>query len=231
MNGYNILVIEDDNSIQRLLTDFLEGEGYIVGQAYSGTEALLLFKQKTWDLVLLDLMLPGRNGQEVLTELRKTSAVPVIILTAREDTASKIDALKSGADDFISKPFDLEELAARIESNLRRTYKYSTPSSNQKPGILTFKDITLDADSRIAKVSGQELLLTGTEFSILEIMMKFPEKVFSKANLFESIRGEFFLSDENTINVHISNLRNKLSKHSSCEYIQTVWGIGYKLCK
>lgn len=220
----NLLLVEDDSAISALLVDFLQENGYSVRCRYNGlqlTEAL-----EDIDLVLLDLMLPYESGEQVLAEVRAVSAVPVIVISAKGATQSKIDLLRLGADDYITKPFDLEEVLARVESVLRR----SKPTQSQK--CLCYGALTLDLVEHIAMVNGVELSLTAKEFAILSLLVQYPEKIFSKANLFESVWGEDYFSEDNTLNVHISNLRNKLKAVCPNEsFIDTVWGIGYRLHK
>lgn len=226
-NRISILVIEDDGDISNMICDLIEQNGYNAKQAYSGTEALMVFDNKI-DLVLLDLMLPGLNGEMVLQEIRKHSNVPVIGLSAKSDKASTINLLKSGADDYITKPFNNDELLARIEAQLRR-YKESSslPGENNK---LSYKDISIDTETYSVQVDTTPISLTKREFLILELLMKYPKKVFTKANLYEHVWNDEFLGDDNTVNVHISNIRSKLAKvNPSEEYIQTVWGIGFKM--
>lgn len=226
-NQATIMVIEDDNDISNMIYDLLEQNGYNIKQAYSGTEALLVFDHKI-DLVLLDLMLPGLAGEQVLQEIRKNSNIPVIGLSAKSDKATTINLLRSGADDYVVKPFNNEELLARIEAQLRRYHQATgLPKGNSK---LIYKDIEIDVETYSVEVGGTLVNLTKREFLILELMMKYPKKVFTKSNLYEHVWNDEFYGDENTINVHISNLRAKLAKAKpSEEYIQTVWGIGFKM--
>jgi two-component system, OmpR family, response regulator len=226
-NRFSILVIEDDSDINNMICDLLEQDGYNVKPAYSGTEALMVF-DSTINLVLLDLMLPGLNGELVLQEIRKHSNVPVIGLSAKSDKASTINLLKSGADDYIVKPFNNDELLARIEAQLRRYSQASSfPNKNSK---LTYKDISINTETYMVQVGNTPVGLTKREFLILELLMKYPKKVFTKSNLYENVWNDEFFGDENTINVHISNIRLKLAKaNPSEEYIQTVWGIGFKM--
>lgn len=222
-----ILIIEDDKEINHLLSDFLTENGYETLCRHDGLCIPETLQQNNIDLILLDIMLPYKSGDQVLTELRSYSHIPVIIISAKGTTQNKIDLLHLGADDYITKPFDLEETLARIESNLRRT-QFQTASGCP----LTFQELTLDPETHIVYLKGQELTLTAKEYGILELMMKYPEKIFSKANLFQSIWNSEYLSEENTLNVHMSNLRNKLRAASpDREYIDTVWGIGYRLHK
>ena len=221
-NRITILVIEDDSDISNMIRDMLKHNGYGTKQAYSGTEALMVFDDKV-DLVLLDLMLPGLKGELVLEEIRKNSNIPVIGLSAKSDKDSTINLLKSGADDYIVKPFNNDELLARIEAQLRRYNQTSSfPNENNK---LSYKDISIDTENYSVQVGDTSVSLTKREFLILELLMKYPKKVFTKSNLYEHVWNDEFFGDENTINVHISNIRSKLAKvDPSEEYIQTVWG-------
>lgn len=224
---YNILIVEDDLEINKLLTDFLAGNGYEVISQYDGLHVLDILQENKLDLVLLDIMLPYRSGDMVLSDIRKSSTIPVIIISAKETTQNKVDLLRLGADDYITKPFDMEEVLARIESNLRRVQFQKTPQN-----ILQYENLILDVDKNTAFLQNKELTLTAKEFAILELMMKYPNKIFSKANLFQSVWHTEYISEDNTLNVHISNLRSKMK--ALCpekEFIDTVWGIGYRLHK
>lgn len=222
----NILVVEDDNDINQLLCRIIKMSNYHPQPAYSGTEALLYLEKQQWDLVLLDLMLPGLAGEEVLEKITEKGSTPVIIISAKNEKRTKITSLRKGADDFISKPFDIDEVSARIDSLLRRTRYPNEP----KKQILTHKDIQLDLDSKTVLVNGVNVSLTAREFNILKLLMTTPYKVFSKANVFESVWNEPYHGDDNTVNVHVSNLRNKLTKaNPNEEYIETIWGMGYRM--
>ncbi|HCV7682766.1 response regulator transcription factor [Staphylococcus saprophyticus] len=225
----NILVVEDDNDINQMLCKIIKKSKYYAIPAYSGTEALLYLENKQWDLVLLDLMLPGISGKEVLKQVREHSSTPVIIISAKNESQYKITSLRMGADDYISKPFDIEEVAARIDALLRR-YQKSEREKNTSNQELVFKDIVLNIDSQKVIVNNFEVTLTLREFKILQLLMENPQKIYSKANLFETVWEEKFYGDENTVNVHMSNLRNKLAQNNATEtYIETIWGIGYRL--
>lgn len=229
MNGdINILVVEDDLDINTLLCNILSKEGYKVRGAYSGTEAKMCIEQYNYDLLLLDLMLPGATGEELIEEIRKIKVMPIIVISAKTSQEDKIKVLKMGADDFICKPFDINEVLARVEVQLRRSTQFTKVNSSN--GKLKHKNIILDKDSRQVFINNKEISLTAREYSILELFMENPKKVFTKSNLFESVWGSEFLGDDNTVNVHMSNLRSKISKADNKEeYIQTVWGIGFKL--
>ena len=224
---YKILIVEDDNEINKLLTDFLSDSGYKTVSLYDGLHVLDYLHENDIDLILLDIMLPYRSGDVVLADIRKQFTIPVIIISAKETTQNKVDLLRLGADDYITKPFDMEEVLARIESNLRRIQFQKEPQN-----CLQYNDLILDIGKNTASLQGQEVSLTAKEFAILELLMKYPDKIFSKANLFQSVWNTEYISEDNTLNVHISNLRNKLKAiNPDKEFIDTVWGIGYRLHK
>lgn len=221
-----ILIVEDDDAINKLLSDIVREQGYTPQSAYSGTEAMLYINQQQWDLIILDMMLPGLSGEEVLKNITAAGASPVIIISARDAQEVKVSALRLGADDYITKPFDVEEVSARIESVMRRFNRTNQVTST----VLVHKEIVLDADARTVKVNDSEVTLTAREFAILYTLISNPEKVFSKANIFESAWNETFHGDDNTVNVHMSNLRSKLADAADdADYIETVWGMGYKM--
>lgn len=223
-----ILVVEDDSDINGLLCKILIQNGYDVRGAYSGSEAKMCIEQFEYDLIILDLMLPGVSGEELIKEIRKNYFMPIIVSSAKTSTEDKISVLKLGADDFIIKPFDINELLARVEAQLRRYTKFSTKNNiNNK---IIHKNLELNIDSRQVFVNKKEVNLTVIEFDILNLLITNPNKVFTRSNLFESVWKDEFMGYDNTVNVHVSNLRNKLSKFDKDnEYIQTVWGIGFKL--
>ncbi|NLM35229.1 MAG: response regulator transcription factor [Clostridiales bacterium] len=224
----NILVVEDDNEINNMLAILLSKSGYNVRQAYSGTEAKLYLEQTEFHLVLLDLMIPGINGEQLLLDIRATKQMPIIVITAKLDKQLKLDLLRAGADDYIIKPFDLEEVSARVYSNIRRYLEFSNATSVKER--LSHKDIVMDKSTKEVWVNSKLVTLTAREFAILELLLSHPKKVFTKANLFESVWGDEYLGDDNTVNVHMSNLRNKLTKaNPQEEYIETIWGMGYRL--
>ena len=222
----NILIVEDDDAINKLLSDIVREQQYTPHSAYSGTEAMLYINQQQWDLILLDMMLPGLSGEEVLKNITAAGASPVIIISARDAQEVKVSALRLGADDYITKPFDVAEVSARIESVMRRFNRPNQVTST----VLVHKEIVLDADAKTVKVNDSEVTLTAREFAILYTLISNPEKVFSKANIFESAWNETFHGDDNTVNVHMSNLRSKLADAADdADYIETVWGMGYKM--
>lgn len=223
----NILVVEDDEDINDLLCNILKRNEYNVQSAYSGTEAKLRIEHNDYGLLLIDLMLPGENGENLIKEIRKEKFMPIIVISAKINQQDKINALNLGADDFITKPFDINEVLARVTAQLRRYTRFSLHKDIDNK--IKHKNIILDKDSRQVFIHDKECSLTAREFSILELLMNNKNKVFTRENLFESIWENEFLGDYNTVNVHVSNLRNKLAKLDKEEYIQTVWGIGFKL--
>lgn len=220
---FNLLIIEDNHDVNSMLREVLINEGYAVDSAYTGIDGLMSFKKNSYDLILLDLMLPYKSGDEVLKEIRKSSEIPVIIISAKDIVGTKIDLLKLGADDYITKPFDLNEVAARVEAQLRRSNKLISTKA------ITYKDIVLDDKYKKITANGVELELTAKEYQLLELFLKNRSKVFTKANIYETIWQDAYLGDDNAVKTHISNLRSKLKAASpQNEYIETVWGLGYR---
>ncbi len=231
MQNY-ILIIEDDNDISKMLNELLTINGYRAIQAYSGTEALLHIEKQAPDAVILDLMLPGMSGEEVLAGIKAADrSIAVLVASAKDDVTSRISLLRAGADDYLTKPFDTGELLARLEAVLRRSKKQTdTDAAERIPISMQYKDLTMYPDHFTVFVGGQELPLTKREYLILELFMEHPGKVFTKSNIYESVWNEEFIGEDNAVNVHISNIRQKLAKlHPNESYIQTVWGIGFKL--
>lgn len=219
-----ILIIDDDTNINHLLKEVLEKAGYSCSQAFSGTEGKLRMEMETYNLILLDLMLPGMTGEEVLETIRTDGDTPVIVLTAKDQLDDKVDVLKQGADDYITKPFEIPEVLARIEVQLRRRGGVAEKKE------LHYKDMVLDKEVFQVRVGGQELpRLTRQEFSILELLLLHPRKVFSKEEIFEYAWKEPYMGETKTLDVHISNIRKKLKEVTQEEYIETIWGIGYRL--
>ena len=225
----SILIAEDDKEINRLLSEYLSSQGYETLTALNGLEAVRTVRDKdSLSLLILDLMLPFKSGDMVLQKIREFSDIPVIVVSAKSETRSKIDLLRNGADDYITKPFDLDELLVRVEAVLRRYEGNASKLAESK--TLSYKNLVLDLTSGTAAVYGKTLTLTSKEFAILELMLNNPTKLYSKANLFESVWGESYFSDDSTVKVHMSNIRSKLKKlEPDVEYIETVWGMGYRL--
>lgn len=211
-----ICVIDDDVYISDMLNEVLTKNGYRVIRAYSGTEAVMLLSKETPDLILLDLMLPGMTGEQVMLRIKN---VPVIVISAKDDVESKVDLLLSGAVDYVSKPFDTRELLARITAALR-----GVPESKKH---ITAGDITLDCEKRCAYAGKIEIKLTRTEFAILKYLMINSGQAISKSRLLDRISSDTPDCTEESLKIHVSNLRKKLKDFSDTEYIKTVWGIGF----
>lgn len=215
-----ILVVEDDIYVGNMIEETLIGEGYTVLRAYSGTEALLVLSEKRPDLILLDLMLPGLGGEEILDSMK---GIPVIIVSAKADAGDKVNLLLGGAADYITKPFDTGELLARIAVQLRNEHN----KANSKK--LMFDDITLDTDTHAVTVSGNDIKLTRTEYAILKILMGNPKQVVTKSVMLDSISYDTPDCTESSLKMHVSNLRKKLRGATDRDYIEAVWGIGFKM--
>ncbi|MBC1650330.1 response regulator transcription factor [Listeria booriae] len=225
MTKGKILIAEDDNDINHLIYEVLTREGYTVTQAFSGTEAKLHWNNESFDLLLCDLMLPGMTGEELIAEIIAKQSASIIVISAKNTIMDKVDLLKLGASDYITKPFDIEELLARVEVQLRKTT--TDESVNES---LSWQGLTLSTDRYNAQIDGQDIRLTAREFGILKLLISNPKKVFTKENIFSSVWGETEYIDENTVNVHMSNIRSKLNKAKpDGDYIETVWGIGFKM--
>ena len=215
-----VLVVEDDIYIGNLIETLLQDK-YQVVRAYSGTEALLQFENKEVHLVLLDLMLPGMSGEEVLEKIR--GKAKVIVISAKDGKETKINNLLNGADDYITKPFDNDELLARVEVQLR--------SYVQREPVLSVGELHVDEDNRRVLVGKEELKLTRIEYDILLLLMKHPNQVFSKGQIFEQVWDYQAIGTEDSVKVHISNLRTKIGQYTEQKVIGTVWGIGFRLVK
>ena len=217
---YTIAIVDDDCYIGNMLEEVLRKAGYSVLRAYSGTEALLLFGQQRPDLILLDLMLPGLSGEEILEKIRD---IPVIVISAKVDIENKVNVLLGGAADYLTKPFEIDELLARITVQLR-----SRPIAGGSQ-LLTFKELTLDTESHRVSVESTDVHLTKTEFAILKLLMRNPRQVITKSVMLERISSDTPDCMETSLKVHISNLRKKLRDVNGKDYIEAVWGIGFKL--
>lgn len=223
----NILIIEDNKDVNLMLAEVLIDAGYEVKSVFTGIDGIVEIKNNGYDLILLDIMLPYKSGDEILKEMRQFSETPVIIISAKDIVGTKIDFLKLGADDYITKPFDLDEVVARIESILRRSHKQT-----QETKVFRYKDLVLNDNAKRVSVNGCPMELTAKEYMILELLLRNHGKVFTKSSLYESIWKDEYFEDDNTVKTHISNLRNKLKKaNPNKEYIETVWGLGYRLYK
>lgn len=220
-----IMVVEDDTNINNLLKTALEKAGYKVLQAFSGTEADLILQMKeSISLVLLDLMLPGISGEEVLKHIRDRGNLPVIVLTARDSLDEKIGMLTQGADDYITKPFEIPEVIARIQVQLRHAGR---GIENKQ---MTYRNLVLDKTTYQVRIDRKEVpQITKQEFAILELLVSHPKQVFSKEDIFSYAWNEPYMGETKTLDVHISNIRKKIKRVTTDEYIETVWGIGYRL--
>ncbi|CEN83597.1 response regulator transcription factor [Paraclostridium sordellii] len=224
----NILVVEDDVDINNLITKTLEKHDYKVTQAFSGSEALLQLSISEFKLILLDLMLPGMSGEDIINKTREKKEIPIIVISAKTSLQDKVNVLNIGADDYIIKPFELEEVIARVNSLLRRYKKYEINTSSNE--VYKFKNIMLEEETRKVKVKEKEIHLTGYEFDILSILIKHPNRVYSRESLYEQVWKNGYYGEDNSVNVHISNIRKKIKSVAEDEdYIKTVWGIGFKL--
>ena len=218
----HILIIDDDIHINEMLEEVLIQEGYQVSHAYSGTEALLFLANEKPDLILLDLMLPGLTGEEVLPQIEK---IPVIVMSAKVEVKDKVALLLNGAEDYITKPFEIEELLARIVVQLRKSTRLDSPEK------LMYREITVNMVTHEAWVGEHEVKLTKTEFAILKILLEHPKQVITKTVLLDRVSEETPDCMESSLRVHISNLRKKLREISGKDYIEAVWGIGFKMAE
>lgn len=222
-----ILVVEDNRDVNALLAEALGDEGHDIVRAYDGVQGRRAVAEDRFDLVLLDIMLPYVSGDTLLAEIRATSDVPVIVLSAKDAVWTKIDLLRLGADDYVTKPFDLGEVSARIDSLLRRSRRELAPDP-----VLTHRDLALDTGTARVTVAGREISLTATEYRILELLLTSRDRVLSKAAIYEGVWNEPYLGDDNAVKTHLSNLRTKLKRADpDGAYIETVWGLGYRMPK
>ncbi|MBB3171079.1 response regulator transcription factor [Parvibacter caecicola] len=248
-NSANILVVEDDAAINDVVCTRLKRDGHNVQAAFSGTEARLLLQAQSYNLVITDLMLPGIDGEEVVRLVRGAgNATPILVISARSEVADKVGLLAMGADDYLVKPFDLDELSARVAVQLRRGGQQATATlsaskgQGDEPAPVWSSASGLPSEERLAigqwevlpaahvlRVAGEELELTRTEFALVELLARHPRRVFSKQALYEHVWGECYGGQESTISAHVSNLRTKLKPTGTDGYIQTVWGLGFRL--
>ncbi len=224
-----ILLVEDDAEICSMLKTYLERENFEVAAACDGRQAVRMFSEERFDLVLLDLMIPKISGMDVLQKIRSQSVVPVIILSAKASETDKTLGLGLGADDYITKPFSLAEVLARVRAALRRTLQYDAEPVRE-PQVLKAGDLSMNLEDYSVTKAGERIELTAKEFAILKLLMKNPKRVYTKEQIYSLVWNDEYFGDENAVNVHISRLRNKLEGDPRRpEYVVTVWGIGYKL--
>lgn len=224
-----ILLIEDDMEISEMLKRFLASEGFEVVTACDGEMACEKFFEDTYSLVLLDLMIPKIDGMKVMHRIREKSMVPIIIVSAKDSDSDKSLGLGLGADDYVTKPFSVTEVLARIKANIRRSTQYAAGPGSEERRI-TRGELVLDTGDYSVMKNGEKIELTAKEFEILKLLMTNPHKVYTKEQIYASVWKDAYLGDENAVNVHMSRLRNKIEDNSRIpKYIITVWGIGYKL--
>lgn len=224
-----ILIIEDDAGIAEIERDYLSMSGYEVSIADNGDDGLKMYLGGGFNLVILDLMLPGRSGYDILERISDTKDIPVIIVSAKDEEMSKIKGLNLGADDYVTKPFGMGELVARVNRLIKSYEKFRGGEVN---GTVTVRGITVDEPGRRVYVDGTEVILKQKEFDVLLFLMKNPNRVYSKESIFERVWGYDALSDASTVTVHIARIREKIEKNpSKPEYIETVWGAGYRFIK
>lgn len=223
-----VLFVEDNLEICEMLGGYLTAENFEVDCAYDGEQACQKFDSGTYHIVLLDLMIPKISGMDVMKHIRKSSTIPIIIISAKDTEVDKTLGLGLGADDYITKPFSVVEVLARVKANIRRTTEYAAP--RQEPEELTFRSLKMDLSNHTVTKNGVLLELTAKEFDILKLLLQNPKRVYTKAQIYSLIWNDVYVGDENAVNVHISRLRNKIEDNPrSPEYVITVWGIGYKL--
>ena len=231
MDRRKILIVEDDTDINHLIRKILKKDGYEACQAFSGTEGKLMLKMESPDMMILDLMLPGMAGEDLIREVRDEMEldIPILVISAKASLDSKIQTLKSGADDYLTKPFEAEEVLARVYAALRR-YRNTPQRKEDNRDVLEYKNLKIYPDARKVMVGDQELSLTMHEYDILKLLVQEPERVYSRENLYEQVWKNGYYGEDNTVNVHVSNLRRKLAAMDPREeYIKTVWGIGFKM--
>ena len=214
-----ILLVEDNKEIHELIKNVLEKERYIVINAYSGTEALIILEKEKIDLILLDLMLPGINGEEIIKKIKN---IPIIVISAKVSKEDKINSLLIGANDYITKPFDMDELLARVKVQLRI-------NNTSKNNDLKYKEMTLNSMTHTLVLNGKKISLTKTEYNILHELLLEPNRVVTKSRLIELMSNDALNFDDNSLKVHISNIRKKIKEVTDKEYIESVWGIGFKM--
>lgn len=230
--GYRILIAEDDEDIVELLRLYLENEKLEMLAAGDGIAALDIIEKEHIDLAVLDIMMPGMNGYELTKKIREKSNIPIIILSAKNQDSDKILGLNLGADDYLTKPFNPLEIIARIYAGLRRFYNLNESATAQAADILTVGELSMNQQEMKLYKNEKEIMLTPMEYKIMLMLMKTPGRVYTKVQIYESINGEYFESDDNTMMVHMSNIREKIeSDPRKPIYIKTIRGLGYKIEK
>lgn len=227
----SILVVDDDKEIAGLISIYLENEGYQVIKAHDGEEALMQLETKTGsiDLVILDVMMPKLNGMDACRKIRETSSIPILMLSAKSEDMDKILGLMTGADDYMIKPFNPLELTTRVKSLLRRSLQYNQDHPQAIPDSLHLDGLEINRATHEVLANGLQISLTAREFDILYLLARQPGRIFSAEDIFQQVWKEKYFVSNNTVMVHISNLRDKLEKELGYKLIQTVWGVGYKI--
>ena len=224
-----ILIIEDDLEINALLADFLKEKGYAVHCQYDGLHVLDFLNKEKIDLIILDIMLPYRSGDIILSDVRKKFTIPVIIISAKETTQNKIDLLRLGADDYITKPFSISEMVARVNGHITRYLSIIEEFDKKSARVIEIRDLKIDKDSHRVFIGGNEIIMPVKEYELLLFLAENPNIVFSKEHLFDRVWGIDAMGDTSTVTVHIQRIREKIESASSETYIETVWGAGYRL--
>lgn len=227
--SYQLLVAEDDSDIVEILRLYLENEGYKILASSNGEEALSIFNRDKVDLAIIDIMMPKMDGITLIRKIRESSNVPIMILSAKNMDSDKILGLNIGADDYLTKPFNPLEVVARVKSSLRRYFELNSVKNSESDKIF-LGDLELDTMAFSLKKNGQMVALTPTEYKILALLMKAPGKIYTKMQIYENVNGDYFTSDDNTLMVHISKIRDKIEDDPKNPiYLKTVRGLGYKI--
>ena len=218
-----ILIVEDDTDINNMVASALTKAGYECKQSFSGTEAMLYLNKEKFSVIILDLMLPGKSGNSIVEEIKPYLDTSIIVVSAKDELDTKVNLLFSGADDYITKPFEIDELVARVAVQIR---KHSTDKTES---VYHYKDMVLIITEHSFSVLGHPISFTRQEFKILELLITNPKRVFSKKEIYDYAWDDLYIGEDRTINVHVSNIRQKIKAFSDKEYIETVWGVGFKL--
>lgn len=227
---YNILVVDDDKEIVNAIEIYLKKEGYHIIKAYNGEQALQQLEKEPIHLIILDIMMPKKDGIETLQEIRKDKTIPIIMLSAKSEDYDKIEGLNTGADDYITKPFNPLELIARVNSNIRRYTQLGAMRQESNKNIYKTGELILNDESKQVIAEGKEIKLTATEFKILKFLIKNKGKVFSISQIYENVWNEESYAAENIIAVHIRHIREKIEINpKEPKYLKVIWGIGYKV--
>ncbi len=228
MKKINVLVVDDEWKMRNLIRIYLSKNGFDVIEAKDGHEALAIAKNQSLDLIILDIMMPDLDGWEVCRKIRETSLVPILMLTARADTKDKVQGLTIGADDYLIKPFEPEELIARVQALLRRTNVVA--SSDSKQTIVSLTGLSIDPERRMIKINGSSVDFTPKEFDLLYFLARHSEQVFNRDHLLLKIWGDEYFGDNRTVDTHVKSIRGKLKRGGlPYQLLHTVWGVGYKL--